>query len=250
VSYFIFSGEINPLETFEIKGEEALHILKSRRKQLGDQIVIQDLAQKRFQTEIIQLQNKTIRLKVLKEMPVPSEPDFKIHLLQSLVKDKAMDHLIQKTTELGVSQVTVFTSRFSQRPPCGSDVHKKLLRWRKIAVESCKQSGRLSPPEIVFSGHTFSGSSKADLPDEDNELILLSPEGERPDQVILRTHNNGVRILIGPEGGFQKDEIEIFNARPIRLGPRILRSDTAAITAVGIFQLLYGDFGPLLRSNR
>ncbi len=115
------------------------------------------------------------------------------------------------------------------------------MHWRKIALKACEQSGRQLPPKLEFH-QTFAEVIDAELPRE--LKILLSFEGARLQSNPATTITNGVALLLGPEGGLS--EMEIRSALDagfiaIRLGPRVLRTETAAASAMAIVQYIYGD---------
>jgi len=163
-------------------------------------------------------------------------------IIQGLSRNDHMDWTIQKCTELGVTRISVFNGNHSQIPLKAAQQEKRLLHWRNIAIKACEQCGRHIPPQIDFQPTLYevlnAESSRA-------LKILLSFEGESLRSDIADKNSvDGVTVLLGPEGGLSQAEIESaqdagYLAR--RLGPRVLRTETAAATALAILQYIHGD---------
>lgn len=234
MTYFLYSGEIEEDMEFTIQGEEAFHILLSRRIKKDQEIIIQDQNFHRFKVKVVDKKRKSLDLLPLTRLRTPPEPDFKIHLYQSIVKEKAMDHIIQKSTELGVASLTLFHSDFSQNSDLGSE--KKMVRWQRISWEACKQSGRLKPPEMRLI-------PLGTAPPMDKRKTLFLSLGKKSVSLRgLRFKEREINIMIGPEGGWSEREIAECDHQTFHLGPRTLRSDTASLVALSILQCNFGDF--------
>ncbi len=251
---------------FQITNEKA-HYLKSvlRRKE-GDNIIIFDGEGNCFKALILEIDKKKVVLEVKEKFPCDMESNINIILVQGLLKSPKMDLVIQKTTELGVKEIIpVVTERSQLRET------NRITRWRKIAEEASRQSGRSFIPVIheivelkkffaetqqgLLSGFIFyenegSGLSEAihkieiqgsgySMQDKKRSKISKSHES-----FILHSASSPIYILIGPEGGFTKEEIDSAREKGLvttSLGMRILRSETAAIVAVALVQFLLGD---------
>ena len=109
--YFYFDGIIQLQDPFVIKGEEASHILQSRRIKRGEIIQVQDQTYDRFQVQVENIHRNSLSLLPLRVQNTPPPSKFSIHLYQAIVKEKALDLIIQKTTEMGVSSIGFFHSR-------------------------------------------------------------------------------------------------------------------------------------------
>lgn len=242
--YFYFDGIIQLNHPFKIKGEEASHILQSRRIKEGETIHVQDQGNVRYQVQVESIRRSSVSLIPVRIQETPLPSTFRIHLYQALVKEKSLDFIIQKTTELGVTSIQFFHSQYSQRIKSTQEVGKKINRWSKIAFEACKQSGRTIPPRVGFANllsefHQFSQiSSMETIP----TICLMSSE---EDNAInhLKTEKNEVNLIVGPEGGFSPEELLNIGGSMVHFGPRTLRADTAAVSAVSVLQFLHGDMG-------
>jgi 16S rRNA (uracil1498-N3)-methyltransferase len=159
-------------------------------------------------------------------------------LIQGLLKGEKMDFVVQKATELGVSAIVpVITERSQLRDT------RKHPRWKKIAEEASRQSGRTRIPEI---SKTYSFKDVFELPGviSGKGVIFWEQGGERLSDIAGRIQNTDVYLMIGPEGGFSEKEAMLATEKGFftaTLGNRILRAETAAIAAVSIMQFTLGD---------
>jgi len=152
-----------------------------------------------------------------------------------------MDLIVQKSTELGVSKIVpIFTERVVPK----SFSPNKLERWRRIAIEACKQSGRVTVPEVLEPIRFEEFVKNADIP----SLCLIPWEEEKEtslEKVLPAALISGkVTLIVGPEGGLAGPEIELARRggfTPVSLGKRILRTETVSISLLSIIQYLYGD---------
>ena len=246
MSYFIFDGVLDLGKQYELKGEESSHITKSRRLRTGDNFLIQDKQGQRFEAILKSFDRKGILFTPQKQVAIPPTSSLRIEILQALPKQKSLDFILQKTTELGVSRLDVFCGMHSPKTFSASERQHHLKRWQRIVSEASKQCGRQFAPEIHF--HPDISAALETLPECPNSWVLVP---EAADAISWKKISNSGddmiknhRVLIGPEGGFHQDEIKLSlhsGMRPVYLGPRILRSETAATSAVSILQFLWGD---------
>jgi len=246
MSYFIFDGVLSLGRQYELKGEESRHITKSRRLRPGDSFLVQDQQGQRFEAILKSFDSKSLLFIPQKPVAITPASSLRIEILQALPKQKALDFILQKTTELGVSRLDVFCGLHSPKTFRASEKQHYLKRWERIVSEASKQCGRQFPPEIHF--HPDISAALETLPECTNSWVLVPEVSDTvswkkiscSEDEIIKRH----RVLIGPEGGFHHDEIKLSlqsGMRPVYLGPRILRSETAAMSAVSILQFLWGD---------
>jgi len=245
MSYFIFDGVLKIGREYQLEKQEARHLLKSRRLRPDERFLIQDNKGQRFEAVLIRCsQNKlTFSTEFLVETPPPSA--LRLEILQAITKEKAINWILQKSTELGVSRLDFFCGTNSTIAFGNLKNRNQLDRWNRIVLEASKQCGRQFPPEI-FCHENLTKALEAIK--KCQYSWILSPGIDQSfswknlcKEKNLEKHH---RILVGPEGGFHRDEVDIAlgaGALPIDLGPRILRSETAAITAISILQFLFGD---------
>ncbi len=171
-----------------------------------------------------------------------TESALKTEIIQGLSRSDHMDWMIQKCTELGVMRISVFNANHSQISVKPAQLKKRLLHWRNIAIKACEQCGRQIPPQLNFQKN-LAGVLGESIPRNLKFLLDIDgddlPASSRADNTIGQ-----IAILLGPEGGLSAAEIKSAqNAGFIatRLGPRVLRTETAAATALAILQYNYGD---------
>ena len=171
-----------------------------------------------------------------------SESALKTEIIQGLSRSDHMDWMIQKCTELGVTRISVFNANHSQISVKPAQLNKRLLHWSNIAIKACEQCGRQIPPQINFQQNLTLVLDKGFRHDI---KIMLDFEGNRLlSESTIKNSTDQIAILLGPEGGLSQSEIKSAqNAGFIAtsLGPRILRTETAAATALAILQYNYGD---------
>jgi 16S rRNA (uracil1498-N3)-methyltransferase len=162
-------------------------------------------------------------------------------LIQGLGRADHMDWMIQKTTELGASRISIFNAERTQSPIKPALLEKKLAHWRAVAISACEQSGRATLPEIDFHSSLEVALAASGI----EFKILLDFSGATP-ATLLHAPKTAVAILLGPEGGLSPREIELAKASgfaALKLGPRVLRTETAATAALAIVQSMLGDLG-------
>ena len=244
--YFIFNGVLECGNQYELKGEEAQHILKSRRLRTGDFFHIQDEKGRRFEVVLKNLSWNSLEFVPEKNIAVPPPSPIRLEIILALPKEKALNFILQKTTELGVYRLDIFGGIHSSKVPCASLIDRRMARWKRITLEACKQCGRQFPPDIYW--HQDLKVALTALP-ECQQSWVLSPDSANSvswknlsdTSAKIKAHQ---RLLVGPEGGLHPDEHDLAlhsGMRPVYLGPRILRAETAAVTAVTILQFLWGD---------
>ena len=229
-------------ETLLLTPEDARHALTVLRLKTGDHIeIIRDGC--RFEAEMICEDNRIVSARILSPLP-STEPSLSVTLFQGLPKADKMDLIVQKSTELGVSRIVPVLMKRCVVRPDPKDMSRKLERWRKIAREAGKQSGRCLITEIAEPVSLKSLAAAVKLPSANivpwEEASGFGPLAFRENHPSL----SSLGILIGPEGGIEKEEIMSLQSAgfiPITLGKRILRTETAGLAAVSAFMSLYGE---------
>lgn len=228
--FFISKSFINN-ESAVISGGDAGHISNVLRMKAGDKLLVCDGEGFDYDAEIFDISKNQINVKLINKKRCDTEPDIKIVLFQSLVKQGKMEHIIQKCTELGVFEVVPVHSK-----RCIAKPADKLTRWRKIAYEAAKQSGRGIIP-IIRETVTF---SDAVTQMGRTETAIMPYEKERVKclrDVLQNGSASEISLLIGPEGGFEPDEVALAHEKQVHivtLGKRILRTETAAAAVIPI----------------
>jgi 16S rRNA (uracil1498-N3)-methyltransferase len=172
--------------------------------------------------------------------PGERESLLSITLVQSLASGDKMDWVLQKAVELGASRIVPVASQRSVVRLSGERAEKRVEHWRQIAASACEQCGRNRLPEVAELKNLL--AHMAQTPEPDTLRLILAPGAETRLSDLPRP--GAVELLVGPEGGFTEDEVlaaQVAGYRAIRLGPRILRTETAGLAALTALQLLWGD---------
>lgn len=225
-------------KTVKVAGDLKNHILKSLRMKAGDNLILCDGKSNDYQCIIKNTSNNELVLEILNKECSASEPTLKVHLYQALPKGNKFETIIQKSVELGVNEITpVLTSRCISRPDDGR-TKKKIERWNSIAKSAAEQSGRGIIPkvnQIKNYSEAIKGLDKSDV-----NIIFYECGGTNLSEIINDKTKNA-SIIIGSEGGFSPSEIELAKlngVKPATLGKRILRCETAPLSALSILMFV------------
>ena len=232
-----------PRATIDDPGE-IRHICKVLRLGEGDAVVLFDGEGKEYRAFITQISPGQIILTLAPEGPSVrmAESSLRIVLGMALLKSSKFEWLLQKTTELGVSEVFPF---FSSRVIPRRDAEQsriRLVRWEKIVAEAAKQCGRTLFPK-VYPPCSYEEVLETDR-EEATKIFLWEREETTTLGGALKETTPQIFLLVGPEGGFSETEAlraQEAGFQPVRLGPRILRAETAAIAGVTLLQFIRGD---------
>ena len=225
-----------------LSAEDARHASAVLRLKPGQHIEIFNKGI-RLEAEIVSIDAREVSARPYSVLP-STEPSLSVTLFQGVPKSDKMDLIIQKATELGVRRVVpVLMSRCVSRPD-PKDISRKAERWLKIAREAGKQSGRCVVPEICPVMQLRQLPDLPFLPEMNvvpwEEALSFGPLSFQNAYPSL----SSLGILIGPEGGIEKEEIDFLKSAgfiPLTLGKRILRTETAGLAALSSFMTLYGE---------
>jgi 16S rRNA (uracil1498-N3)-methyltransferase len=235
-------------QSVSLSADEARHARGVLRLQPGDEVYVFDGAGKEFRCAVRELDRDGAALDVLEEVePARPESPLNLTLGVALLKGEKFDLVVQKATELGASRIVpVATSRADVRLRDGNEAKRKVTRWQRIALEAAKQCGRARLMEIE---EPVEFKALIDWPAEEDELRLMFAErnGTSLAEVAHNPQAGSVKVfaLIGPEGGWADEEIELARKRGwqiVTLGGRTLRAETAVIAIVALLQHRFGDF--------
>jgi 16S rRNA (uracil1498-N3)-methyltransferase len=228
-----------------IEGAAANHITRVLRLRAGDTISVFNGSGTEFAASIGEFRKESVLVDVQGERAVDRESPLSITLAQGISRGERMDWIIQKATELGTSRIVPLRTERSVVRLDTQQAEKKVQHWRAIAIAACEQCGRNRVPEITLPADPFEfvrGAGGAG-----GTGLLLSPAADVSiDQITVGAP--GVCVLIGPEGGLTETEQAVAlrsGFTSVRLGPRVLRTETAAIAAVTLLQHRFGDLGKL-----
>lgn len=229
-----------------LKRTDAVHIARVLRLGVGDKIVLSDGNGKSYLAVLEQVDKNDVSCKIEKEFATSPQDLPKVTLVQGIPKGDKMDLIVQKATELGLKGLIPL---LSERVVVKLEEDKKLKRcerWRRIAIEAAKQCRRPDIPEInsPASWEQVLGN----LPPEAAALIPWEEEtAESLKSFLLHSEPpEEIYVFIGPEGGFSLEEVErarLHGVRPVTLGPRILRTETAGLAVLAMILYQWGDLG-------
>ena len=229
-----------------LRGPSKRYVCDVLRMGRGDSLVLFDGSGMEYPSRIIEATARNVTLRILGKLPGRSESPIHIRVGIGLLKANKMDLVIQKISELGVQELCPVAARRAVPALHPDRAEQKRKRWRTIAREASRQSGRSTVADVgqVSSRDEFVGrSGDADM------SLLFTTEAARPLDELARQKGGRpgrVLLLVGPEGGFSPEEEQIAQKQgflPVGLGPRVLRAETAAILAVGLVQYAFGDLG-------
>ena len=218
--------------------DETRHLRDVLRLHVGDKVQVFDGEGNEYLCRIQSIEKKETILDVLGPItPEAPESGLDLTLAVAITKGEKFDLVVQKAVELGLSRlVPIFTKRCDVKPG-GSE--KRLERWRKIALEACKQSGRA---KLMSVDHPIDFSKfLGQLETKDIAILFSEREGGSFEDL---TSNDKITAFIGPEGGWDDEELEIARQHGLQivtLGGRILRAETAAIVCAALLQHRFGD---------
>ncbi|ROQ48086.1 16S rRNA (uracil(1498)-N(3))-methyltransferase [Pseudomonas putida] len=217
---------------------QAHYIGRVLRMAPGDAVQLFDGSGQEYLGELLEVGKKSVRVTLAQALPGQAESPLHVHLGQGLSRGERMDWAIQKATELGASVITPIVSERCEVRLKDERADKRLTHWRQVAISACEQCGRSTVPTI-HSPVLLADWLKAR--DEALKLVL------HPVAEPLTSHARpaSLAFLIGPEGGLSEVEVEQAKAagfHAARLGPRVLRTETAPVVALAVAQQLWGDF--------
>lgn len=228
-------GETQPLP------DELVPHVRARRLRPGDSLVLFDGRGTEYPARLETVERRAATVTVEPGVRRDTESPLAISLLQGISKGDRMDFAVQKAVELGVADIRpVFTENAVVRLDAGRG-EKRREHWQRVAIAACEQCGRNrvptvhSPVDMATVWPTLTGS----------RCVVLDPNGDRS-ALTLAGAEAGLSLLVGPEGGLSRDELARARTdgwQRLRLGPRVLRTETAAVAALTALQLMLGDLG-------
>ena len=232
-------GDYNSEQELELTPEAGQHVAVVLRMQVGDALTLFNGRNFEFQSTITRVKKKQVFVSLTSRIEVNRESPLSIHLGQALSKGDRMEWVVQKAAELGVASISpLITERCAVRLD-QERMLKKTQQWQAIVIAACEQCGRNTIPVVhppINLGH-FLQSLTLDA------KYILHTQGAKSWRDYSFC-NGELALLIGPEGGFSEGDISLasrYQCEPLSLGPRILRTETAAISALSLLQAIGGD---------
>lgn len=248
-----FTESVNPSDREVILDDRSAHHARNvLRLKPGEEIELRDGRGHGWRGRILDMNGGRVRVQLLSACNESRESPLELTLGLALARGDRMDLAVRQATEIGVYRFVAFQADRSDYALSSVRAEKRLLRWRRIAREAMCQCGRTRIPEIVM--HSSLKGFLAEAPEyaspEKGGLRLVAAE-KGPGQNLLSLWSScpmyrQVLAVVGPEGGWAPEEMDRFleaEFQPVRLGPRILRFETAATVLLSSVQILWGDIG-------
>ncbi|MDO6515021.1 16S rRNA (uracil(1498)-N(3))-methyltransferase [Neptuniibacter sp. 2_MG-2023] len=225
-------------DDIELSDDVVQHVSRALRMKPGEYIILFNGDGFEYKTQLTHVEKRTVHAHIQSLITVHTESPLQINIGQCISRGERMDYAVQKSTEMGAQAISpLFSERCEVKLPKERQA-KRISHWTQIAVSACEQSGRVSPPEI-----TAPTQLKEWLLLQDAELkLVLHHHSEQPLQEMEKP--NSVALLIGPEGGLTEEEVELavsHGFKPLTLGPRVMRTETAPVAALTLLNYLWGD---------
>jgi len=240
---FYHSKPININETIVMDEFASHHALKVMRLKKNDQLILFNGDGSDFTGQVVSINKRQVQVRIKSKKDIESESNIRVILLQALTTNEKMDLIIQKTTELGITEIQPIVCERSIVKIKNEKIEKKLLHWRQVSIAACEQCGRAEIPTIHKPVNIIKYLEKETESDKGTKIIL-SPEATKSLNNIILNMKQDIKVLIGPEGDFTREELNYSTQKgflPIKIGPRILRTETTPICILSILQYKYGD---------
>ncbi len=240
---FFINGELE--EEVIFTGGDARHMLYALRYRKGQEILVADKNGQAACMELVEFTSDRVRAILKERLPKTPDAPVRVTLLQCLPKGGKMDFIIQKAAELGAAAVLPVASRRCVVRYDDLKCEARQQKWQKIADEAAKQCGRQRRVTVLPVCDLARALEKAQ--DSAARFMLYETPGQRPfKEVLQQAKAKDYELLVGPEGGFTAEEAALgkaFGFQTVGVGPRILRTETAAIAALSIVLYEKGDLG-------
>lgn len=237
-----FYLEFDPCDKILLDGEQFIHLAFVLRSKIGDRVILCRNDEYDYIYEIAQINKKFAELKFIEKRENIYNPRLFVRLLPALEKGDKLEFVVQKAVELGISEIVPVKTEFCQIKTSSVRVD----RLQKIANEACKQCGRSKTAIVKGVEDLYNISVNSD--EENLNCFLYEGKCEKSLMAFLaetdKSKIKNVNIIIGSEGGFSEKEVEFFkakNIKPLTLGSRILRAETACVSVCAIIMAEMGE---------
>jgi len=238
-----------------LSAHETHHLMHVLRMTPGDEAFVFDGCGREYRCSLRRVENNHAQLEISDTLTDVVESPLDLTLAQALVKGEKFDFIVQKATELGVNGITPLLTRYADVRLDDQQKTKRLERWRRISLEAIKQCGRrrlveITSPrtlrEFIAANQASPHASRGAAAHIERAKLLFSERGgiAVTDALAGISEPCPIAALVGPEGGWSDDEQDMLNdfgCRAVSLGPRVLRTETAAVVAITLIQNARGD---------
>lgn len=219
----------------------AQHLIRVLRLREGDACMLFNGDGHDHDARIVAIGKRETQAEITARRRIDNESPLRITLLQGIARGEKMDWIVQKATELGVARILPVASERSDVRLDEARAHKRHAHWQEIAISACEQSGRAVLPELLPTQPLASATRRCD-----GTGFILDPASAASIKSVASTLSTAFTLAIGPEGGWSPRDLEQLREAGfcgLRLGPRVLRTETAGIAAIAALQALAGDLG-------
>ncbi|KAF1696614.1 16S rRNA (uracil(1498)-N(3))-methyltransferase [Pseudoxanthomonas koreensis] len=219
----------------------ASHLARVLRLREGDPCVLFNGDGHDYAARLRVANKREVRVEILSATAVDNESPLRIVLLQGIARGEKMDLVLQKATELGVAAIVPVSGERTEVRLDAERAEKRLAHWRSVVESACEQCGRACIPEVAAPAAL---EAAARALHGGGLRLLLDPQGEHRLQGLAAPEDGTAWIAIGPEGGWSPRDRDILRAAGfsgLRLGPRVLRTETAGLAAIAALQSRFGD---------
>ncbi len=226
--------------TIDLSSGASHHLARVLRAQVGAEITLFNGAGGEYGATITAIGKKTVTAKIGEFVPKSAESPLKLYLAQGISRGEKMDYVIQKAVELGAAGIVPLITERCNVKLDDERRQKRFQHWQAIVVSACEQSGRnilpeLLPPQAIAQ---WLPQAQADL------KCILSPKAVQKLNDMEMANDASIILMVGPEGGLSDAEVDLASQHgflALNLGPRVLRTETAALAALTILQGIFGD---------
>jgi 16S rRNA (uracil1498-N3)-methyltransferase len=234
------SDSLRAGDTLSLPESASAHVGRVLRARTGDSLRLFNGHGGEYEASILSIDRRGVHVRIGAHHAIERESPLKVTLLPAIARGERMDFIVQKATELGAAAIVAWSAQRSVVRLDDRGCRKRAEHWRAVAIGACEQCGRNRVPRIEVADNLDAAIAKSSATDC---RLLLEPDATQSLPALMQMDSN-VTLLIGPEGGFSDEEL-IFSRRhgfnPCRLGPRVLRAETAPLAAIAVMQALAGD---------
>lgn len=231
-----------PARSFALPETAANHLTRVLRLREGDECVLFNGDGQDYMARLVSVGKRDTQVEVMSSLAVERESPLRLTLIQGIARGEKMDLILQKATELGIARIQPVNAERTEVKLDAERLDKRVAHWRSVVVSACEQSGRARIPEVSMPTPLIQAAQACDGADL---RLLLDPVGEQSLAGLSPpTGGAGITVAIGPEGGWSPRDREILLASGfvgLRLGPRVLRTETAGLAAIAALQSRFGD---------
>lgn len=241
---FHVQGKLGNGSEVRLQPDAAHHAVRVLRLAVGEPVVLFDGRGGEFEARITRIDRGDVSVKTGAHLDVERESPLHIRLVQGLSGGDRMDITLQKAVELGVAAIQPVATERSVVKLKNERAQRRVEHWQNLVISACEQCGRNRVPEVAAVLGLPEWLAQLEMPaPADEARLLLSPGAAQSLKELAPVPR--MTLLVGPEGGLSPGETQLARSRgfrPVRLGPRILRTETAALATLSAIQALWGDF--------